>query len=253
MSARTVGLITTTPVKSTALDFPDEVELTPTGVPGNRRFYLVDERGRLFVGRRHGRLVQIRAQPRDQTLTLTFPDGTTASGDVELGDPISTDFYGLRAVPGRLVLGPFAAALSAYAGANVRLVRADDAIAYDVEPVTLLSQASIDRLGRELGTEVDPRRFRMLFTLQGCDEHEEDSWSRVRVGEAIVEVGGHIGGPTPRCAVVTQDPDTGARSLDTLRAIKGYRGRLPIGIVFGVYARVIQPGRVRLGDVVEPI
>jgi hypothetical protein len=93
----------------------------------------------------------------------------------------------------------------------------------------------------------------MLFTLDGCSEHEEDGWTRVRVGDAIVRVGGYLGGPTPRCAVITQDPDTGARSLDALRAIKNYRGRTEIGIVFGVYARVEQPGRVRVGDTVEPL
>jgi uncharacterized protein YcbX len=72
----------------------------------------------------------------------------------------------------------------------------------------------------------------------------------VRVGEAILRVGG----PVPRCAVTTQDPTTGIRSLDTLGAIKGYRGlRDGKRIDFGVYAQVEQPGLVRVGDAVEPL
>jgi uncharacterized protein YcbX len=158
-------------------------------------------------------------------------------------------------VAGAEVQGRFSEALSEYTGANVRLVRADEPIAYDAEPATLLSQSSIDRLGREMETEIDPRRFRMLFTLNGCEEHEEDTWSQVRVGEALLKVGSLIGNLTPRCAVVTQDPDTGARAGNTLKAIKGYRGLSPNDgwIVFGVYASIVEPGRVRLGDTVEPV
>jgi uncharacterized protein YcbX len=44
------------------------------------------------------------------------------------------------------------------------------------------------------------------------------------------------------------------RDLDTLRVIKGYRGvRDGEAIDFGVYAAVEQPGRVRVGDPVEPL
>ena len=56
----------------------------------------------------------------------------------------------------------------------------------------------------------------------------------------------------PRCAVTTQDPDTGAVTLDTLRAIKNYRGLRDGKLIdFGVYFDVEEPGRVRVGDPVE--
>jgi uncharacterized protein YcbX len=221
-------------------------------VRGNRRYYLVDEAGRLVGGVKHGTLVQIRPEARNGSLTLRFPGGATVSGDVELGDFVTTDFYG-RPVDGRIVRGPWADALSDHAGSHLRLVRSLDDDAWDVEPATLVSRASCDRLGRELGAEVDPRRFRMLLTLDGCAEHEEDGWSggRIRVGGAVLSVGG----PVPRCAVTTHDPSTGVRSLDTLGAIRGYRGVRPAdgkSIDFGVYARVEEPGRVRVGDAVEP-
>lgn len=253
-TTRTVSAISITPVKSLGLHHPQEVELTPTGVPGDRQFFLVDERGRIFVGRRFGPLVRVVPEYDGSRLSLRFPDGSNVSGDVELGDPMTTDFYGFRQLAGREVRGPWSEALSEYAGVPVRLVRAEDCDAYDLSPVTLVSNASIRRLSEEIGDAVDYQRFRMLFTLDGCSEHEEDTWSRIRIGEAVVQVGtDELGAATPRCAVITQDPQTGVRNLDTLGAIKRYRGRTLIGIHFGVYARVETPGRVRVGDAVEPL
>ncbi len=61
-----------------------------------------------------------------------------------------------------------------------------------------------------------------------------------------------ISAPVPRCAITTQDPDTGERDLDTLRTIIAYRGLTDDrDIDFGVYGEVEQPGRIRLGDSVE--
>jgi hypothetical protein len=116
--------------------------------------------------------------------------------------------------------------------------------------VTFVSRASLDRLAEEAGRAIDSRRFRMLFTIDGCGAHEEDEWDgrAARVGEALLR----FGGPVDRCAVTTRDPDTGTRDLDTLRLIKGYRGMPRKGkIDFGVYADVVEPGVVRLGDSVE--
>jgi uncharacterized protein YcbX len=99
---------------------------------------------------------------------------------------------------------------------------------------------------------VDGRRFRMLVDVRGCTPHEEDSWAgrAVRVGEALVE----ITGPVPRCATTTRDPVTGRRDFDALREIAAYRGRRNGKKVdFGVYGRVLEPGRVAVGDPVEPV
>jgi len=87
----------------------------------------------------------------------------------------------------------------------------------------------------------------MLLELDGSHAHEEDTWRdlRARAGEAVLRVRG----PVPRCAVTTQDPDTGGVTLDTLRGIKNYRGLRDGKLIdFGVYFDVEQPGRVSVGD-----
>jgi uncharacterized protein YcbX len=245
--------ISTTPVKSLLLHHPEEIVLEPFGLARDRRFYLVREDGRLLVGLHHGPLALVRAdwEPEPDRLTLTFPDGSVVAGEVELAEPELTDFWGHR-VEGHVVVGPWAEALGAYAGRAVRLVKADvPAGAVDVEPLTLVSSASVAELARHAGVEgLDARRFRMLLEIEGCGPHEEDTWRgrQVRLGEAVLE----MGGPVPRCATTTRDPATGKRDLDTLREIAAYRGKRDgKKIDFGVYAQVVRPGRVRVGDRVE--
>jgi len=244
-----VARINVTPVKGLGLLHPEEVELTERGVESNRRYYLI-QGWRLYNGKDHGQLVRIAAEARNGELTLRFPDGRQVSGEVELGEAVTTNFWG-RAVTGRLVLGPWSDAISDYAAESVHLVRTDEPGAgCDVHVGTIVSRASCERLGQALGAEVDGRRFRMLFELDGTGVHEEDTWERVRIGEAIVRVAG----PVPRCAVTTQDPDTGVRTLDTLAGIKSYRGlRDGKKLDFGVYFDVVESGRVRVGDAVVPL
>jgi len=111
----------------------------------------------------------------------------------------------------------------------------------------------VDELARQAGVDsTDVRRFRMLVGVGGGEPHQEDAWigRDVRIGEAVVRVHEQVA----RCAITTKNPDTGERDLDTLRVIKAYRGtRGEKQLDFGVYGEVVTPGRVRVGDPVEPL
>jgi hypothetical protein len=198
--------------------------------------------------------MQVQADFRDEgpgRLSLRFPDGSQVSDEVRLGEASPTNFWG-RPVAGRFVEGPFSEALTEYVGRPVRLVRAaEHGGAYDVNVLTLLSEASVEELGRRAGRAgLDGRRFRMLITVSGCGPHEEDTWKdrRFRVGTAAIL----IGGPVPRCVITTKDPETGVKDFDTLREIKRYRGADDGSVDFGVYAMVEEPGVVRVGDELLP-
>jgi uncharacterized protein len=252
---RTVARISVTPVKGFALVHPAEVELTPVGVVEDRRFALVDAHGKRLRSSSVSWPAVVKGEydPETETLAVRFPSGEVVAGSaVGAGALQGWDFHHGQIEPGRIVEGEWNDLLSALAGHDVRIVRPEEPGRVREDPVTLVSRASVGRLEREAGNRVDPRRFRMLFDLDGCSEHEEDTWNgrHVRVGEAVLRVGG----PVPRCVVTTRDPDTGERDLDTLRLIKSYRGvRNGEAIDFGVYAAVEQPGRVRVGDPVEPL
>ena len=250
---RSVARISVSPVQGFALHHPDEVELAEHGVLENRRFFLADDVGNRVRSSLSTWPWRVRADydADEEVLRVVFPGGTRVEASaLAEGEPLDYDMGG-RAVRGRTVRGAWEEPLAALAGHPVRIVRSDVPGARQNAPVTLLSDASVSRLAREAGQPVDDRRFRMLFTLTGCDEHEEDGWEGrlLEVGEALLRVGE----PVERCAVTTRDPDTGERDFDTLRLLAGLRGRDPGDPVhFGVYAHVERPGRVRLGDPVRP-
>jgi len=256
VTVATVSRINVAPVKALGLVHPDEVRLERTGVAENRLFHLVDSRGRRYNQIRNGRLVQIRPayDPDAERLTLTFPDGAVADGEVALGEEITVDFYG-RPVRGHVVEGPWAEALSAWVGVPLRLVRSAPGVAVDRGrgQISLVSEESLAALAEAAGRErVDGRRFRMLFEVSGCAAHEEDEWIRrtVQLGEAVVRLRGDVG----RCAITTQNPETGVPDFDTLRTIDSYRARSRgREIPFGVYGDVVKAGVVRVGDPLEPL
>jgi uncharacterized protein YcbX len=253
---RRVVRLSVTPVKSTALQHPEEVTLERFGVSNNRRFYLAEEGGRLYSSARYERSIPIQSSYDDvrRWLSLTFPGGIVAEGTTEtLGDEIETDFWG-RLAKGRVVEGPWNEALTSHVGRPVWLV-APDALgdANDSAPVSLVSSASADELARRAERDaVDVRRFRMLVEVDGCDPHEEDTWigSDIRIGLATIRVEE----PVARCRITTLNPITGQKDFDSLKAIVSYRGvDAENGINFGVYASVLEPGKIRLGDPVEPL
>jgi len=157
----------------------------------------------------------------------------------------------------RRVHGPWCDAISSFVGRPLELLWADDGGVdrlTDGGTVSLVSTASLERLREEIGADhpVDGRRFRMLFEIDGVAPHEEDAWigKHVRVGDAEIAVTGDVG----RCVVTSRDPDTGDVDLPTLSALAAYRreGRnepLP----FGVKGTVHTPGRVRVGDIAQPL
>ena len=259
MHVPSVARISISPVKGLALVDIDAVGLEPTGAAANRRFHIVDADGRRYNQLRNGALVQIRQQYDGDRLTLRFPDGTSAEGTIALGAELTTDFYG-RPVDGQFVDGPWSDALSQWAGRPLRLVQSAPGAAVDRGRghVSMVSRASLEELGRQGGHDgpVDRRRFRMLFELDGCEPHEEDTWAKrhVRIGEALVHLLGDVG----RCAITTQNPDTGVPDFDTLRTLKAYRPETANEkgkkhLPFGVYGEVIEPGNVAVGDPVEVV
>ena len=272
----TIAQINIAPVKSMALVSLDEAALDLGGIRDDRRFYLVNARGRLLTRRQVGKLAQLVAawDAAAGRLTIRFPDGVTLSGAPELGPPVWSIIWGRR-VRGRPLQGDWSPAISDFCGQPATLMMSDlPGQAYDEFPISVLSRASVARLSSEMGLPaarngdgdgnsdgdgddnsntagdrcLTSDRFRPTLLLAGCEPHQEDAWLTrpVSVGDAVIR----ILAPDPRCAIINQRPDTGETDADAVKSILNYRPN-PLAAYFGVYGIVEKPGPIRLGDAVK--
>jgi uncharacterized protein YcbX len=123
------------------------------------------------------------------------------------------------------------------------LLRSDRAMT-DCRPVSLFSVQTVQQLGEELSTVVDPRRFRAniyvdLFSAGGFGE---DGWvgHSLRIGSQAVIA---ILERDPRCKMITLDPETGVSNPEFLQQVtQAHEG------MAGVYGAVLVEGTLRQGD-----
>jgi uncharacterized protein len=235
------------------LQCASEVELGQHGITGDREFLVIGRDDELLLTGRTPALQQIvpnwnRAR---NVLALAFPDGDVVQGVPEPGAPAVTRTYDGREIPGWIIEGPFGAALSGYLGRPVQLFkRAPEYLGADDEPVTLMSEASLQALATEFnGTVPDSRRFRMTITIAGTDPWAEHAWGgqEVTIGEVILRVIA----PVPRCVVTTRNPESGATDARILHALARLRGK--DDITFGVWCDILRPGAIHVGDAVMPL
>jgi uncharacterized protein len=248
----TVSQLAIAPVKGMRLQYTSEVQLGHDGVVGDREFLIIGEDGKLLLTSRTPALLQIEPtwDRARNVLTLGFPDGDVVEETPQPGAPATTRTYDGREIPGWIIPGPAGAALSGYLGRPVHLFkRAPEHIGHDDQPVTLMSEASLQALAPEFdGTAPDPRRFRMTITITGTDAWAEHAWreQKVAIGEAILRVIA----PVPRCVITTRNPESGATDARILHALARLRGKNDI--TFGVWCEILRPGRIQVGDGVTP-
>jgi len=154
-------------------------------------------------------------------------------GDQDIGRTVLTQF--------------FSAFLKDGARGPVRFVEAPDGgfTHWDEHLLHLINPATARDLERVARKPVDPRRFRANLWLDGLEAWTEMDWvgRRLRLGEALLEVVDK----TERCAATAVNPDTAERDLNVPRILRAGYGHLDMGI----YLRVLEGGRIAVGDPAE--
>ena len=206
-----VGEIWRYPVKSMGGEQLDATVLIADGIPGDRIVHARDGSD-LITARSHPALLGFHA-------TLGPDDEPLVDGQ-----PWSSEAVAARI---RQAVGP-----------DVQLARYDGPERFDVLPLLVATDGAIAKLG------MDRRRFRPNIFVSGVSGDAERSWpgQRLRIGRAVIGVASL----RQRCVMTTYDPDTQMQDVSILRRIvREAGGRLALD------CRVIEPGRVAVGDPVE--
>ncbi len=108
--------------------------------------------------------------------------------------------------------------------------------------ISVQNRASIAWLEKASGSELDPRRFRGNMLVDGWDAFEEEELvgKTIEVGTAAfrVEV------PINRCRAIDVNPGTSEQDQELVRTLQGMRRKPSLGI----YATIVQAGRMTPGD-----
>lgn len=223
----------------------DALTLVEDGVLSDRaRAFEVVQTGERISAKKYGAMLNCRvrylAAPSEPEpvppIEVTMPDGSVVRGADEVAQRVS-DLLGVEV---RMTTG--------HSGSQV-----------DLAPVHIVAAGTLRWLGAQYPAgRWDPRRFRPNIVIDDGDDGEddgaaEDRWlgCDVQIGDAVL----HVAMPTPRCAVTTREQlDVLPRDQRIMRTLTSVRTRdVPVfgeRPSVGVYADVVQPGVVALGDAV---
>lgn len=113
--------------------------------------------------------------------------------------------------------------------------------------LSLINQATLDRLAAIANKSIDIRRFRPNVLIEGLPPWAEFDWvgQEIQLGTARLE----ITAPINRCLNIDVNPDTGERDISLLSLLKKHFNHTQTGIL----AKVIADGTVAVGDLLEAI
>ncbi|MGG5812315.1 MOSC domain-containing protein [Falsiroseomonas sp. CW058] len=244
--------ITRYPVKGLSPEEMEEVALSPgEGVPQDRRFAFAqgdsgfDPAAPVWMRKRNfaclaanAKVARLRTAFDPVTATLLLRDG-----DVAMTADLST-------AEGRRAAGDW---ITAFMGEEARgaltLAEAPGHAFTDIpeKAVSLIGLASVAALEEQMGKALDPLRFRANILFTGAPPFAEFDWlgREVLLGGARLRVFKRI----QRCAATEVNPETAARDAPVPLALRKAWGHADMGI----YAEVLEGGRVAVGDAIVPV
>ncbi|WP_164545798.1 MOSC domain-containing protein [Paenibacillus albus] len=280
MSVTTIGTITTIrryPVKSMAGEVLQSSRIDSYGLYGDRSYAFIDETkegwDRYFTARNASQLLSYRASLGENAGTSVESTGVaaestaTAEGSVGIVEgsvgivegsagkaeerAATVDRFppvAITAPDGRKLQWneELLQEIQQFAKPELSLLEhrpsSPELLAVDASSILIVTDKSVRKLEAMWGKPLDPLRFRanLLVTLED-EDGDEGSWlgKRLIVGTAELQIDEYC----ERCSMITIDPETFDRDPSLLRKVNE-----ELNLHFGVYASVVKPGHVRVGD-----
>lgn len=253
------------PLKGGQAESLSSVTVLGTGFPEDRRWLLVDAKGRFVSQRECGAMARVRAvvphaaefsfrdqvlqinanAPRTERLVTVWKDTLPAW---DLGDEAAAFFSRVLQRDLRLCVA------KDERQAEAAYTESQDVGYYfaDAFPYLIISQESLDLLNEKLQAQGKPPvpvdRFRPNIVIKGWSAHAEDAVQTLRIGAVRLR----LTKLCSRCNVTTIDQKTGDAGTEPLATLASYRKLGTSKIFFGMNAWVLSGAgqRIALGDAV---
>ncbi len=258
------------PIKSTGGYNVDEIACGPNGLDGDRRFLIINAKGKFITARERPQLVNLASRwTGDETIELSAY-GKNLSLKVPNNEQPLTEVGVWADHVESADMGETAADwISDYLGEAARVVavsklsqrlsqqnkHAPSSYA-DAYPILTLSDASVTEINSHLDAAtfgpVTAVNFRPNIILEGVENgFDEDLWQTIKIGDVIID---QIMGCS-RCVLTTVDPDTGIKRKDgqPMKALSKFRRGDDKQIYVGQNGVPRGSGVIRVGDAVEII
>ena len=224
----TIASIRRYPVKGMGGESLAAVALDTRGLVGDRWYAVADADGRFASGkattrfRRHDEVFAYTASTTDAGVAVAHADGTWHAGDPALD-----------------------AHLSESMGEPMTVAAEAAVMHFDASPVSIVGTATLDWFEAELDVDADSRRLRANLVIATDEPFAEEGWvgRQIRVGSTVLEVVKRI----ERCRTIDVAQDGAAAERRWLAPLAKSRD-----MCAGVYAEVVRPGRITVGDDVAP-
>ncbi len=221
--SRTVVEIRRYPVKAMGGEPLESVDLDARGLAMDRWFAVVDEDGKLATGKSSGRfrrfdeVFEYAAQVVDDEVVVSACARSWPVG-AELDQ-----------------------VLSVHLGADVTVRPEAEVPHQDDGQVSLVGTASLDWCREHLGVDADRRRIRPNLVVETTEPFVEETWggATIRVGGAELRILERI----ERCRMIDIAQEGLGPEGGWLKGLGRTRD-----LSLGMYAEVVQPGRVTVGD-----
>lgn len=219
------------PVKSMGGESLDHVVVDRRGIVGDRWYAVTDGDGRLACGKDSRRF-------RRRDAVFDWSARTDAAGATVVVER-SRD----RGPGGEWSVGDQAldSTLSAAMGDPVRVLAETEVQHQDGGQVSLVGTASLGWCREHLDVDADPRRLRVNVIVETSEPFEEEGWvgTSLRIGSTGLRLVERIA----RCRTVDLAQDGVTSTAPFLTALGGERD-----LCLGVYADVVVPGGIAVGD-----
>lgn len=247
-------------------------EFDSMGFKNDRRWMLVDEKGKFLSQRTHPKMAAFKVRLTANGVSVTSPSRKriTIPFEPDTRDSISVTVWGSRC-RGDLYSEKFNRFFSDSIGVECRLVKISDKVKRplsrfyavhdgdhvgfaDGYPFLLAGEASLKHLNSRLEVPVPMERFRPNIVVSGTVPFEEDSWKRIKIGAREF----HIVKPCARCVMTTVDQSIGeVTGTEPLKTLSRFRTTVRKGkrkVLFGQnLVAEKSKGKVSVGDDVKVI